>query len=201
PCLFGYNDDIEGYPYDPEKAKQLLADAGYDEGELKVTLWHMGDTSRPYFPVPTEIAEAIQADLGKVGIDVELFTEDWGAYLADASDGKAPMIMLGWSGDNGDPDNFLNVLFSQRVCTVGSSGNYGFLKNQEVQDLLNEALETFDQSKRAELYKEANKLIVEDCAFVFIAHADQNIGFNNKVKDYTIHPTSRKFFYPVWIEG
>ncbi len=199
PVLFGYNEEIEGYEYDPAKARQLLEEAGYGDG-FKVTLWHMGSTSRPYFPVPTQIAEAIQADLADVGIDVELFTEDWGSYLQDAEEGKAPMIMLGWSGDNGDPDNFLNVLYSQRVCTVGSAGNYGFKKNQEIQDLLTEALQTYDQDKRAELYEEANKLLVEQCTHVFIAHADQNLGFSKNVKGYIIHPTSRKFFYPVWIE-
>ena len=199
PSLFGYNNDIEGYDYNPEKAKQLLADAGYPDG-FTVTLWHMGSTSRPYFPVPTQIAEAIQADLAAVGITAELFTEDWGTYLQDAEAGKASMIMLGWTGDNGDPDNFLNVLYSQRVCTVGSAGNYGFKKNAQIQDLLDRALMTYDQSERADLYEEANALLVEQCSHVFIAHADQNLAFLASVKGYIIHPTSRKFFYPVWIE-
>jgi ABC-type transport system substrate-binding protein len=199
PSLFGYNTDIKGYDYDPERAKQLLADAGYPDG-FTVTLWHMGSTSRPYFPVPTQIAEAIQADLAAVGITAELFTEDWGTYLQDAEAGNASMIMLGWTGDNGDPDNFLNVLYSQRVCTVGSAGNYGFKKNAQIQDLLDRALTTYDQAERATLYEEANALLVEQCSHVFIAHADQNLAFLTSVKGYIIHPTSRKFFYPVWIE-
>lgn len=199
PSLFGYNDDITGYEYNPDKARQLLDEAGYGDG-FTVTLWHMGSTSRPYFPVPTEIAEAIQNDLAAVGITAELFTEDWGTYLQDAEAGKANMIMLGWTGDNGDPDNFLNVLYSQRVCTVGSAGNYGFKKNQEIQDLLDAALMTYDQAERARLYKQANALLVEQCSHVFIAHADQNLAFLNSVKGYVIHPTSRKFFYTVWLE-
>jgi peptide/nickel transport system substrate-binding protein len=199
PSLFGYNTDIKGYEYNPEKAKQLLKDAGYENG-FTVTLWHMGSTSRPYFPVPTEIAEAIQNDLAAVGITAELFTEDWGTYLQDAEAGKAPMIMLGWTGDNGDPDNFLNVLYGQRVCTVGSAGNYGFKKNQEIQDLLDAALMTYDQAERAQLYKQANALLVEQCSHVYIAHADQNLAFLKSVKGYVIHPTSRKFFYTVWLE-
>jgi peptide/nickel transport system substrate-binding protein len=160
----------------------------------------MGSTSRPYFPVPTEIAEAIQNDLAAVGITAELFTEDWGTYLQDAEAGKAPMIMLGWTGDNGDPDNFLNVLYGQRVCTVGSAGNYGFKKNQEIQDLLDAALMTYDQAERARLYKQVNALLVEQCSHVYIAHADQNLAFLKSVKGYIIHPTSRKFFYTVWLE-
>jgi peptide/nickel transport system substrate-binding protein len=199
PSLFGYNHDITGYDYNPETARQLLKDAGYEDG-FTVTLWHM-PVSRPYFPVPTEIAEAIQADLADVGITVELFTEDWGTYLQDAEAGKGSMIMLGWTGDNGDPDNFLNVLYSQRVCTVGSAGNYGFKKNPEIQRLLDEALMTYDQSARAALYEKANELLVEQCSHVFIAHADQNLAFLASVRGYVIHPTSRKFFYPVWIEA
>jgi ABC-type transport system substrate-binding protein len=199
PALFGYNHDIEGYEYNPDKARDLLEEAGYGDG-FTVTLWHMGSTSRPYFPVPTQIAEAIQSDLAAVGITIELFTEDWGTYLQDAEAGKAPMIMLGWTGDNGDPDNFLNVLYGQRVCTVGSAGNYGFKKNPEIQDLLNRALMTYDQDERARLYEEANALLVEQCSHVFIAHADQNLAFLSTVHGYIIHPTSRKFFYPVWIE-
>jgi peptide/nickel transport system substrate-binding protein len=199
PGLLGYNDQLTGYPYDPEKAKQLLKDAGYENG-FKVTLWHMGSTSRPYFPEPTGIAEAIQSDLAKVGIQVELFTEDWGTYLQDAEAGKAQMIMLGWSGDNGDPDNFLNVLYSDHVCTVGSAGNYGFKKNPPLQKVLNNALLTYDQTQRDTLYRLANKMIVDEGTHVFVAHADQNLAFKSNVKGFVIHPTDRKFFYPVYKE-
>lgn len=199
PVLFGYNNEIDGYEYNPTKAKELLEEAGYGDG-FTVTLWHMGSTSRPYFPVPTEIAEAIQADLADIGITVELFTEDWGTYLQDTEAGKHHMAMLGWSGDNGDPDNFLNVLYSQDKAVVGAAGNIGFKKNPEFQELLDKALTTYDQDKRAEYYKEANKLLVDQCSHVFIAHADQNLAFRKEVKGYVIHPTSRKFFYPIEIE-
>jgi len=198
PSLFGWNPDIEGYPYNPEKAKQLLADAGYPDG-FKVTMWYM-PVSRPYFPTPTEIAEAIQSDLAAVGIEVELFTEDWGTYLQDTEAGKHQMCMLGWSGDNGDPDNFLNVLYGEDKATVGSAGNVAFKRNPEFQDLLDKALLTFDQDERAAYYKEANKLLVDQCSHVFIAHSNQNLAFLKTVHGYIIHPTSRKFFYPVWIE-
>ena len=199
PSLFGWNPAVEGYPYDPDEARRLLADAGYEDG-FTVTLWHMGATSRPYFPVPTQIAEAIQADLAAVGITVELFTEDWGTYLQDTEAGKHPMAMLGWSGDNGDPDNFLNVLYGEDKATVGTAGNIAFKRNPEFQDLLDAALLTFDQAERASLYEQANALLVEQCSHVFIAHADQNLAFLANVRGYIIHPTSRKFFYPVWLE-
>jgi peptide/nickel transport system substrate-binding protein len=198
PVLFGYNDNIKGYEYNVDKAKQLLADAGYPDG-FEVELWHV-PVSRPYFPVPTEIAEAIQSDLAKIGITVTLFTEDWGTYLQDTEAGKHQMAMLGWTGDNGDPDNFLNVLYSQDKAVVGAAGNIAFKKNQKFQDLLDEALVTFDQSERADLYEKANELLVEQCSHIFIAHADQNLGFRASVRGYIIHPTSRKFFYPVWLE-
>lgn len=198
PSLFGYNTNITGYPYNPQKARDLLADAGYPDG-FTVSLWNM-PVSRPYFPVPTEIAEAIQADLAAVGITAELFTEDWGTYLQDTEAGKHSMAMLGWTGDNGDPDNFLNVLYSQDKATVGSAGNIGFKKNPEFQDLLDRALKTYDQDERAALYEQANQLLVDQCSHVFIAHSDQNLAFLATVHGYVIHPTSRKFFYPVWVE-
>jgi len=199
PGLLGYNYNIEGFEYNPTLARQLLADAGYPNG-FEITLYHMGSTSRPYFPVPEDIAQAIQTDLAAVGITANLFTEDWGTYLQDAEAGLAPMIMLGWSGDNGDPDNFLNVLYSQKTATIGTAGNYGFKKNQEVQDLLDAALLTYDLEERDELYQEANQLIVEEATHVFIAHSNQILGFNSSVKGFVAHPTTRMFFYNITIE-
>lgn len=199
PGLLGYNYDLEGYDYDPALAMQLLADAGYEDG-FEVTMFQMGDTSRPYFPNPPEIAQAIQSDLADIGITVNLFTEDWTTYLADGNDGVAEMYMIGWSGDNGDPDNFLNVLYGQNVAEVGASGNYGFKKNQDLQDTLTGALLVFDPTERAAMYEQANQMIVDDCAHVFIAHSNQILAFNSSVKGYVMHPTTRKFFYNTYIE-
>jgi len=198
PFMLGYNDEIEDYPYDPEKAKALLAEAGYPDG-FEVTLYVM-PVSRPYMFDPPKIGEAIQSYLAVVGIKVKFYQVDWGTYLQETEAGKHQMCLLGWTGDNGDPDNFMNVLYGANVCSIGTAGNYAFYNNEENQELLSAALKTYDNEKRAEYYKKSQAMIHEDAGFVYLAHSTQNIVFRKNVKGYVLNPTSRKFFYPVWIE-
>lgn len=106
--LWGYNDDITDYEYDLDAAKALLAEAGYPDG-FETDLWYMPVT-RPYIPQPKKIAEVMQNDFAKIGVTVNLVTEDWATYLDKTSAGEHSMALLGWTGDNGDPDNFLYVL-------------------------------------------------------------------------------------------
>ncbi len=150
PFMLGYNDEIVDYPYDPAKAKTLLAEAGYSDG-FEVTLYVM-PVSRPYMFDPPKIGEAIQSYLGAVGIKVNIYQVDWGTYLQETMDGNAQMCLLGWTGDNGDPDNFLNVLYGANVCSIGTSGNYGFYINSTAQALLTAALATYDTEKRTTYY-------------------------------------------------
>ncbi len=198
PFMLGYNDEIVDYPYDPAKAKTLLAEAGYPDG-FEVTLYVM-PVSRPYMFDPPKIGEAIQSYLGAVGIKVNIYQVDWGTYLQETMDGNAQMCLLGWTGDNGDPDNFLNVLYGANVCSIGTSGNYGFYMNSTAQALLTAALATYDTEKRATYYKKFQEMIHEDACYVYLAHSNQNLAFRANVKGYVLHPTSRKFFYPVSVE-
>ncbi|HBY57962.1 MAG TPA: ABC transporter substrate-binding protein [Candidatus Atribacteria bacterium] len=198
PFMLGYNDDIVDYPYDPERAKELLAEAGYPDG-FEVTLYVM-PVSRPYMFDPPKIGEAIQSYLAAVGIKVNFYQVDWGTYLQETEAGNHQMCLLGWTGDNGDPDNFMNVLYGANACSIGSAGNYAFYTNNTVQELFSAALATYDVEKRAAYYKKAQEMIHEDAGWVYLAHANQNVVFRANVKGYVLHPTSRKFFYPVWIE-
>jgi len=108
PFMLGHNDDIVDYSYDPEMAKDLLEDAGYPNG-FNTTLWVM-PVSRPYMFDPPKIAEAIQSYLADVNINVELYQLDWSTYLEETENGNHPMCLLGWTGDNGDPDNFMILI-------------------------------------------------------------------------------------------
>ena len=198
PFMLGYNDEIVDYPYDPEKAKTLLAEAGYPDG-FEVTLYVM-PVSRPYMFDPPKIGEAIQSYLGAVGIKVNIYSVDWGTYLQETMDGNAQMCLLGWSGDNGDPDNFLNVLYGANVCSIGTSGNYGFYMSSTAQALLTAALQAYDIEKRATYYKKFQEMIHEDACYVYLAHSKQTLAFRINVQGYVLHPTSRKFFYPVTVE-
>jgi len=198
PFMLGYNDEIQDYTYDPQKAKKLLAEAGYPNG-FKATLYVM-PVSRPYMFDPPRIGEAIQSYLAAVGIDVDIYQVDWTTYLQETEAGKHNMCLLGWTGDNGDPDNFMNVLYGANACSIGTAGNFAFYNNEEVQDLLTKALRTYDVEKRAQYYKKAQEIIHEDAPWVYLAHATQNLAFRSNVHGYVLHPTSRKFFYPVWIE-
>jgi ABC-type transport system substrate-binding protein len=198
PFMLGYNDAIVDYDYNPTKAKQLLAEAGYPNG-FKVQL-HVMPVSRPYMFDPPKIGEAIQSYLGAVGIDVSIYQVDWGTYLQETESGMHNMCLLGWTGDNGDPDNFMNVLYGPNAANIGAAGNYAFIMRPELQAELTAAVRTYDVEERARHYRIAQEMIHEDAGWVYIAHANQNLAFRKEVKGYSLHPTSRKFFYPVTLQ-
>lgn len=198
PFMLGYNDYVEDYPYDPQKAKRLLAEAGYPDG-FEVTL-HVMPVSRPYMFDPPKIGEAIQSYLAAVGITVKFYQVDWGTYLQETEAGKHQMCLLGWTGDNGDPDNFMNVLYGPNATSIGTAGNYGFYNDEGAQFLLSQALQTYDVKERAHYYRIVQQMIHDAAPWVYLAHSNQNVVFRKNVQGYVLHPTSRKFFYPVWIE-
>jgi len=198
PFMLGYNDEIEDYPYDLEKAKEMLVEAGYPNG-FEVTL-HVMPVSRPYMFDPPRIAEAIQSYLAVIGIKVKIYQVDWANYLQELSEGKHQMCLLGWIGDNGDPDNFLNSAFNSNSASIGFALNLAFYINNEAQELLSSALATYDEEKRVTYYKKVQEMIHEDAAWVYMVHSTQNMVFRNNIKGFVLSPTGRLFFYPVWID-
>jgi ABC-type transport system substrate-binding protein len=198
PFMLGYNDEIKDYPYDPEKAKELLAEAGYPDG-FEVTL-HVTPVSRPYMFDPLKIGEAIQSYLTAVGIKVKIYQFDWANYLLEVYEGKHQICLLGWTGDNGDPDNFMNAAYGTDEASIGVAGNLAFYINDQAQELLYKALVTYDDEKRITYYKKVQEMIHEDAGWVYLVHSKQNMVFSNDIKGFIPSPTSRVFFYPVWIE-
>jgi len=198
PFMLGYNDAVEDYPYDPEKAKVLLAEAGYPDG-FDVTLYVM-PVSRAYMFDPPKIGEAIQSYLAAVGIKVEFYQADWGTYLQEVEAGKHQMCLLGITGDTGDTDDFMSYCYAPNSAAIGTASNQAFYNNEEVQDLISKSLQTYDKDERVEYYKKVQEIIHEDAPWVYMAHSNQNLVFSATVHDFVLYPTSRMFFYPVWIE-
>ncbi len=197
PTMWSYNDDIDPYPYDPERARELLAEAGFPDG-FSTDLWAM-PVARPYNPNARRIAEIVQAQLVDVGVDIEIVSYDWGTYLDRTDSGEHSMAMLGWTGDNGDPDNFLFVLLSIPAAEV-PAGNIAFWKNVEFNDLVVEAKETFDRERRTELYRQAQVVFHDDAPWVPLAHSVVTVPVRNNVENFVIYPTGKRVFQRVWLD-
>jgi len=184
PSIEGYNDAVQDYPYDLEKAKQLLAQAGYPNG-FSMDLWAM-PVARPYMPEGMKIAEVIQEDLSKIGVKAKIQSVDWATYLQKATKGDFDAYMLGWTGDNGDPDNFLYALLDKD--SIGSN-NYSRYDNPQVHDLLIKAQQETDQTKRNDLYKQAQQIIHDDAPWVPLVHSTPLLAASKDVVNYVPHPT------------
>lgn len=188
PAVWGHNPDVTKYPYDVEKAKALLKEAGYSpEKPLKTQLWAM-PVPRDYMPQPEKIGVAIQTYLRAVGIDAEIVTHEWGTYLEKTGMGEHTMALLGWTGDNGDPDNFLYVLLDKDNAKGPDAGNIAFYKSDAVHDLLIAARTTNDTPKRTQLYKEAQAKIMEDAPWAPIMHSRVPIAVRKGITGYTPSP-------------
>jgi peptide/nickel transport system substrate-binding protein len=198
PLLPYFDDSIKPYPYDPEKAKQMLADAGADN--LETELWYM-PIPRPYMPDAKGIAQAMQQDLKKVGVNAKLVTYEWGTYLDKTGRGEHPMAILGWTGDNGDPDNFLNTNLNSAAATKESAYNIAYYKNPELDSLLKKAQTTVVESERQNAYYKAQDILHQDAPWVPIAYVRPPLGFQEEVEYYPASPTGGEAFNTVELSG
>jgi peptide/nickel transport system substrate-binding protein len=184
PGIFGHSEGITGYSYDPDKAKELLAEAGFPDG-FKTTLWVM-PVSRGYYPTPDTIGEAIQADLAAVGIEAEIVTYEWGTYLAKARVGEHELAMLGWMADYADATNFLDVFFRGATLAWGDP-------HPEVIELLNKVNSEFDPVERQKIYDEANQLIQDLAIGVPIVHNSSGTAYLNEWTGIKPDPFSNEY--------
>ena len=207
PALWGYNKDVQDWTYDTAAAKKLLADAGFPNGISQITFdgkqvpfefWYM-PVSRPYYPSPKDIATAIAADWAKAGINVSLQTVDWATYLDKRTDGQMPLYMLGWTGDNGDPDNFVCFFFCLDSKDTPKMME-GFFQDKEISDLLKKAAALTVQADRTKLYQQAEQMIHDRVVRVFIANNQPPLAFAANVEGYIPNPTSTEFFNTVVVK-
>lgn len=193
PTIWSYNDGIKDYEYNPEKAKKLLTEAGFPNG-FETELWAM-PVARPYNPAGKKLAELMQSDLAKIGIKVKIATYDWPIYLEKARKGEHQMIQMGWTGDNGDPDNFLNILLS--CASVQPGTNVARWCYQPYDQLVNQAKQMTDMKRRTELYKKAQVIFNEQVPWVTVAHAKVYRAMAENVTGYSIHPFGGDLFEKV----
>ncbi len=169
--------------YDPDKAKQMLADAGVTG--LNIKLWAM-PVARPYMPDAKTTAEMIQADLKKIGVDSTIYSVDWPEYLATSKphtrDGA---VIIGWIGDNGDPDNFLTPNFG---CQAVDGGNRAEWCDKDFDALLKQAAQVTDQAARTKLYQQAQQILIDQTPVSLIAHSVVTMAMSAKVTGYVIDP-------------
>lgn len=195
PTMWSYNDDVKDYAYDPAKAKAMLAEAGYPNG-FKTDIWAM-PVQRPYNPNARRMAELIQADFAKVGVEAKIVTYEWGEYLKRSKSGEHETVLLGWTGDNGDPDNFMYVLLS---CAAAKGSNRARFCHEEFDGLLKQAKQTTDVAKRTELYRQAQVVFKREAPWFTVAHSVVYMPMSKKVKGYKIDPFGGHGFYGVDIE-
>ncbi len=197
PSMWSYNDAIKDDVYDPDAAKKLLADAGFPNG-LTTDVWAM-PVQRPYNPNAKRIAELMQADLAKIGVKAEIKSFEWGEYRKRMQAGEHQMGMLGWTGDNGDPDNFLHTLLGCDAAKTNGS-NVAKFCYQPYEDLVLKAKTVSKQSERDALYKKAQVIFKEQAPWFTIAHAVQLKPMRKTVIDYKNSPFGRHNFYGVDIK-
>jgi dipeptide transport system substrate-binding protein len=190
PILWSYNDAVQDYPYDAAKAKQLLAQAGYPNG-FEVDLWYLPVT-RPYNPDGKRMAELIQADWEKVGVKTKLVTYEWAEYRKRSKTGEQAVMMFGWSGDNGDPDNFFVPLLGCEAVKGG--GNVARWCNRPFEELVIKAAQTPVQNERAKLYEQAQVIVHDEAPWIPIAHSVRFDPLRKEVKGYKMDATAHHYF-------
>lgn len=183
---WAYNEALEPYPYDPAKAKELLAEAGYDGEEVTFYVTEGGSGMLD----PIAMGTAIQADLEAVGMDVKIETYEWNTFLGKVNpglEGKADMAEMAWMTN--DPDTLPFLALRSDAFPDKGGFNSGYYSNPEVDTLLEAARRETDQEKRAQLYKQMQEIVQEDAPWVFVANWKQNAVTRAEVKDFKLQPS------------
>jgi len=182
---WAYNDDLSPYPYDPDKARQLIKDAGAEGAD--VTFYVTQGGSGMLDPIP--MGTAIQADLNAVGLNVKIETYEWNTFLGKVNpglEGKADMAEMAWM--TSDPDTLPFLALRTEAWPDKGGFNSGYYSNPEVDALLDKARTETDQAERARLYKEMQAIVYEDAPWLFVANWKQNAVTTSAVGNFELQP-------------
>lgn len=193
PGLAAFNPALEGYAYNPDKAKDLLAQADYADGLPGEYLLDIRDSREQI-----ERAEIIINDCRKVGIMLKANPMPWKELLERSYEKQFILSVRGWSSDNGDPDNFLYPLFHSK--NWGRPGNTSFYKSQKVDEMLIRALAVRNPVERLNYYREIERIVVEDAPWVFLYHSMKYVAINHYVHGYRIRPMGAARLKDCWME-
>ena len=190
PTMWSYNEKVVDYPYDPAKARELLAKAGV-KTPLDIDLWYM-PVQRPYNPNAKRIGEMMQSDLAKIGVNAKLVTYEWGEYRKRLQQGEHMTAEMGWTGDNGDPDNF----FFFHSCEATRQGGQNLSKwcNKDFDAKLQQAKTATDPALRTRLYQEMQVIEHEEAPDMKIAHSTVYEAMSARVTGYKQSPLGRHQF-------
>jgi dipeptide transport system substrate-binding protein len=192
PTIWSYNDAVVDDPYDPVAAKAALAAEGVTD--LKMNIWAM-PVQRPYNPNARRMAEMMQSDFAQVGVKVNIVSYEWGEYLKRSKEeDRDGAVLLGWTGDNGDPDNFLAVLLG---CDGVGGANRAQWCHQPFEDLIQKAKIVADPAERTKLYEKAQVIFKEQAPWATIAHSVVFQPVRKEVVDFRIDPFGGNLFYGV----
>jgi dipeptide transport system substrate-binding protein len=192
PSMWSYNKQVKDYAYDPAAAQALLAKAGFPNG-FETTLWAL-PVQRPYNPNGQQVAELVQADLARIGIKARIQKYEWAEYLKRGKAGESDIGMFGWTGDNGDPDNFLGSLLS---CAAVGGSNYSQWCNKEFDALVVKAKRTSVQAERSKLYEQAQLVFKREAPWVPLAHSVVYQPMLKNVEGFRMSPFGATQFYGV----
>lgn len=185
--------------YDPEAARKILA--RYPKVLAQPVNLHTINAPRPYFPDPAMIASLIRSDLEKVGFKVNIITKDFKSHLHDVRAGEFELGLLGWSGDNGDTDNFLATFFGSWSATKGSANNISFYKNPQMDELLLAGRKETNLAKRQKIYEEALALWAQDMPLVPLVSTEQMVVMRKEVTGFQLSKNANIFLGPVGWSG
>jgi dipeptide transport system substrate-binding protein len=187
--MWSYNNAVEDDKYDPAAAKAALEAAGVKDLAMKV--WAM-PVARPYMLNARRAAELIQADLAAVGVKAEIVSYEWAEYLekSKAKD-RDGAVILGWTGDNGDPDNFLHTLLG---CDAVGGNNRAQWCNEEFNKLVLDAKKVTDQAERTKLYEQAQVVFKKEAPWATLDHSVVVMPMSKKVQGYVMSPFGHHSF-------
>jgi peptide/nickel transport system substrate-binding protein len=195
PTVDGWADDVTTYEYDPDRARQLLAEAGQEN--LTLRFFYPTDVSRPYLPDPAAMFQVISQDLTDVGITIEPTALPWNPdYLNAVQAGQADIHLLGWTGDYNDAYNFIGTFFAE-ASNNQASAEFGAFSAPEIFEALATADAEPDPANRTEQYQEANRLIMDYLPGVPISHSPPALVVAENVQGLEPSPLTAEVFSTV----
>jgi peptide/nickel transport system substrate-binding protein len=190
PNVWGARSDVVTYPYDPERARRMLAEAGWRPDRAPPLKLYAPSAASPYMPAPERVAAIIQTCLADVGIRVEIVLNEPAEHQRALWAGEHDLALHGWFNDNGDPDNFLYTLLDSENTAGSRPSNVAFYSNAWFDDVIGVAQRTTDRTERERLYSQAQAILATDVPWVPLAHSNVVFATRANVRGLVVQPSA-----------